>query len=278
MYQFPFLAGVTFAGFIVPQAIGLTNYVLIPVGVSNRVMLMAVLCAAAIYLGYMWPKRPLKQADWSLDPERLTHAAFVLTVVGAAFLLLIGQLPEEMKRGNWTGLPVAYLFFARMSEYGFAIAVLVYASTRSRKALLVAGIGGVFYLQQILFAARRAQTAEFFIVIVLALWFTRRRSIPRWAMMLGLVGAMVLSTFNIGAVRSALNDGVNIAELRQIEWSKELNNTLSGEDEFITQAGGGELEAAAYYIDATEEAGAYNWGLDYWNFLVTELHPCAGRR
>jgi hypothetical protein len=80
---------------------------------------------------------------------------------------------------QWTGLPVAYLFFARMLPYGFAIAVPLFARNGSRVACLVALYGCLFYLDSIVIGGRRQDTGEFGMIILLAWWFQRDRCIAR---------------------------------------------------------------------------------------------------
>jgi len=273
IYQLPFLAGAISTGFILPQAVGLTYYVIIPEDAVIRVLLMAALCSLMIFAGYVWPKRPLQIADWKFDGQRLIQVSFVLTTVGACFWIMIWQMPREAKGMQWSGTPVAYLFFARMFEYGFAIAALTFAHTKSRKALIIATIGALIYLQRVLFAAQREDAAEFFFVVVLAAWFGRRRAIPRWIMLTVFVAGLLIVNFNIGQIRALSRDGLTIEDLNQIEWNVELEYVLSGKDEFIIQSGGGELEAAAYYMDAVEQSSSYDFGVYHWNQLVFNYIP-----
>jgi len=150
----------------------------------------------------------------------------------------------------------------------------VYALTGSRRALFVAGCSSVLFLYRILSAVKRGPTAEFFIIVALAVWFARKKAIPRWIMIPGLIMGMLLSTFNIGEIRRPIMNGeFRLSDIQQIEWNQDLKNVLSGDAEFIVQAGGGELEAAAYYMDAIEKSGSYDWGTGYWNSLVNNTVP-----
>src|SRR4029077_995134 len=105
--------------------------------------------------------RPWRTFDWKFDERKLLLASAVLSLLGAYFYYAITRLPPEMTEASqWTGLPVAYLFIARMLTYGFAIAVLLFAHNRSPLALLVALFGAAFYLDRIIFAGRRAELIE----------------------------------------------------------------------------------------------------------------------
>jgi len=270
IYQFPFLAGVTAAAWLLPQAVGLTNFVLIPDEAVTRMLLMSVLCMTMIYVGYAWPKKPLQSLDWRIDERRMLQSCFVLVTVGGFFYVLIYQLPESLKRGTWTGLPVAYLFFARLADYGFAIAVLLYARSRSRAALGIALLASPFYVEKIFFGVRRAEMAEVFVIICLAAWFGQRKSIPRTMMVVGLLAGMLVINANIGELRGLARDGLSLQDIQRIEWTGNINRITSGRAEFIT---GTELEAGAYSMEVVEEGETYDLGLYHWNRLVFNYVP-----
>jgi len=271
VYQFPFLAGVTAAAWLIPQAISLTKFVFIPEGAVTRMLLMAVLCMAMIYAGYAWPKLPLQSLNWTFETTRLVQSSFVLTLVGGVFYVLIYILvPDRLEGGIRSGFPIALLFFANLADYGFALAVLTYSRTRSRPALIIALIGSVFYLDAILFGVRRAVTAEFVLIILLAAWFGRRKILPRPVVLVGMLAGMTLINVSIGELRNAAKDGLTWQELSQIEWTENFAGTTSAQAERTT---GTEIEAGAYRMEVTAEAGAYDLGVFHWNHLIFNYVP-----
>ncbi|HTJ57796.1 MAG TPA: hypothetical protein VL418_09575, partial [Devosiaceae bacterium] len=133
IYGYPFLAGAVFAGYVLPQLLGLANERFLPSGALESTLVMIILCATMCWLGAAMAHPTNRKPDWIYDDRRLLVAAAVLSLLGGYFYYAISRLPAEMTENTqWTGLPVAYLFFARMLTYGFAIAVLMFARNGSR--------------------------------------------------------------------------------------------------------------------------------------------------
>lgn len=275
IYEFPFLAGVTFAGFILPQAIGLTNYVFLPEGAVSRIVLMSSLCALACYLGYSLQAQPLRTFNLPLNTRRLLQGAIFLIVLGGTAFAFYIQFPMDSSR--LSGTPVALYFFARLVPYGFALAIFIYFRTGSQWAMMWSVIGSWFFIYRGLFVlTKRGVLAEFIFIVLLGFWFYRKKAVPRYIMVVGLLCVMLIGNFNMDKIRPLSRDGLTVSEiisLAEVNWMSSIDNTLSGEDEVVAQAGGGELEAAAYYADAIAESGGYDFGLSHWNGMVFSYIP-----
>ena len=103
-------------------------------------------------IGWSAARRPFEGPYWTFDERRLLGVSAFLSLFGAFFFYKISQLPDEMRLATqMTGLPVAYLFFAALLTYGFAIAVFCFAKQRSRAALAIAAFDSLFYLNAIVF-------------------------------------------------------------------------------------------------------------------------------
>src|SRR5260370_417101 len=97
--------------------------------------------------------------DWAVAPTKLMGASAALQLSAGCCFYGLSRLPEALKESStWSGLPVAYLFFAQVLAYGFALAVLTYAATRSRWALWLALLGPLFYLDRIFLACDPGST------------------------------------------------------------------------------------------------------------------------
>jgi hypothetical protein len=177
------------------------------------------------------------------------------------------MLPEEVvKATQWTGIVVAYEFFARALTYGFIIAVLVYFMRQSPVALAVLLFDGAFYIQRIVMAGRRGVMLEFVAAIGLALWFQRRVIPPRLLVLAGLVvGALFINA--IAQYRAATTDaeGPN--------WNNVLQIDLLGNFKQILDEGGYEITNAVYIIEATERRSAFDFGTFNWNMLIFAYVP-----
>jgi hypothetical protein len=267
IYEYPFLAGAVFMGFALPQLIGLSHDRFLPRGALEATLVMAILCAAMCWLGAAVAKPPRWRNPAIYDDRRLLLVSAALTLLGGYFYHAISRLPPEMtETTQWTGLPVAYLFFARMLTYGFAIAVLLLARNGSRLALLIALFGASFYLDRIVLGGRRLDTGEFVMIILLALWFQRNRSVPRPVMLAGLVFGTLFIT-STGDYRSAAG------KEEGPQWSEIASIDFIGNFEKLTEHGGAELTNAAYIIAAVGRTMEFDLGAVHWNQLVFAYVP-----
>src|SRR5262245_55152789 len=196
IYEYPFLAGAVFAGFVLPQLIGLSHDRFLPSGALESTLIMATLCAGMCWFGAAVARPPHHRLQWAYNERRLLIVSVALSLLGGYFYYAISRLPTELTENTqWTGLPVAYLFFARMLTYGFALAVLLFARNGSRVALLVALFGASFYFDRIFIGGRRQESGEFILIILFAWWFQRNRCVPRPLMFAGLVaGALFVNS------------------------------------------------------------------------------------
>lgn len=267
IYQYPFLAGAVFAGFALPQLVGLVSYPFLPDGALESTLVMANLSAAMCWLGAAVVHRPMRAFNWDYDERRLLIVAAALSILGGYFYYAISRLPVEMTGiSQWTGLPVAYLFFARVLTYGFALGVLLYARTGSRAALLVAGYGAVFALDRIVNAGRRQDLVEFLTIIMLAFWFQRNRCVPRPVMLAGLVlGALFVNS--IGDYRAAAENANGPS------WDTVSEIDFVGNFSRLSEQGGAELRNAVYNIAAVKRSMKFDLGLSHWNALIFSYVP-----
>jgi hypothetical protein len=254
-------------GFALPQLIGLCNDPFLPPGALESTLIMAILSAIMCWLGAKMANPPRQPPAWIHDDNRLLIVSAALSLLGGYFYYAISRLPEEMTENTqWTGLPVAYLFFARMLTYGFALAVLMYARNGSKLALAVALYGASFYFDRIVIGGRRQETGEFFMIILLAWWFQRDRCIPRPLMLAGLIfGALVVNSIGDYRAASGSKEGP--------KWSDISNIDFVGNLERLTEHGGPELTNAVYVFAAVKRTMEFDFGIIHWNALVFSYVP-----
>ena len=267
IYEFPFLTGATMAGWVLPQLVGLTHNVFLPPGALSKTVFMTILCAGACFFGYIWQSRRRFVFDFNLDEDKLLHVAIILTAFGGFFYIALSRLPEEqLELTQFTGASVAYLFFADVLSYGFAIALLLYCRRGSRVALALALFASSFYLERIVFAGRRGDVVQLVLMLMLALWFQRSRLVPISVMLVALIGGSLV--FNsIDQYRAIALSKENR------DWSRLANIDFVQNLESLTREGGEEMTDAVYKIAATDAEQNFDFGLFNWNMLIFNYVP-----
>lgn len=268
IYEFPFLAGVTWAGFVLPQLVGLRNDAFLPPGALAKTCLMVALCAAMGVAGYASVEKPFAAPAWAFSRKALLKLGLGFSLFGGYFFYLISRLPEEMTSGSsqWSGLPVAYLFFAHILTYGFAIAVFCLASRHSPAALGLSLFGAGFYLDRIVLAGRRGDTLDFTFILLMAWWFGKGKIMPRFLMLAAVLGG-TLMLHSTGDYRGRVmgEKKMSLDSLREIPFVENLGRIL--------REGGEELRSAVYEIHAADYHGRYDYGAFHWNGLVFNYVP-----
>lgn len=266
-YHYPFLAAATFLGFIVPQMPAFAEDPFFPAGAVARTAAFAVLCVAGCALGWYLPRRRVPAREpWHFDEARLLAVAAALSLIGAYFFMKINALPYEIKFSVYTGLPVVYIFFSRLLPYGFAIALLCCARRASLPAIAILAFDVYFYADRILVHGRRAEAADFVLLIALAIWFQRRRAAPRLLSLVFILGAALALT-STGDYRS-------VTTARDASpWSALLKIDVAANFEELMAHGGNEVRNAISRMETVRRSEAFDFGLSHWNATVFNYVP-----
>src|SRR5690349_7636806 len=130
VYEFPFLSGAIFFSFVLPQLPGLALDLHLPETAFIKMMVVTLSCAGMAWYGWSFSDQPMRYISWEMDDRRLAIAAFCISLIGAFFYFQLSRLPEEIKGASlYTGLPVAYLFFGKLLNYGFAMSAICFMRT-----------------------------------------------------------------------------------------------------------------------------------------------------
>lgn len=267
IYQLPFLMGAVFLGFIVPQVPGLIADPYLSQEALSATLVTGILCALGTQVGWSVNGHGFRFLHREVDDRRLEIMAAVMTGIGGFFYYKLGALPDDMLANRqWSGVPVAMMFFARLLNFGFVLAVVVALRTGRSPAYAIAFVGALFYLEHILVSARRGDAAEFFLVILLSLWFMRRKVVPRSLMVAGVVmGTVLLWSTHDYRGASLDRDGLSAREFEQIDFA--------GNIETLLQTGGEEMRNATFQIMVAEKEGLYSFSAGTWNWIVFVYVP-----
>ncbi len=257
-----------FIGFVWIQLHGLwRNEWLLPDGALAKTAFMSLLCVLSFWWGYSRQTRPLQLFRGPYNLDRLFWASLGLTVFGASFFYMISRLPEELLLVSQpSGKLVAMIFFAQTLTYGFALSCLLWAKYGDRKAFWVALFGTCFYIDRIVLAGRRQETAELFFIIILSLLFGRGKKLPKWAMVTVMV-VMVLIMHSTGSYRDLAVGAKWDAPLL----AGSINYVKNLKDVFLF--GGEEMRNAVYMIEGYDRSGDFDFGLSHWNQLIFNYVP-----
>jgi hypothetical protein len=268
MYQFPFLAGVMTFAFILPQLPGAASDKFLPEGDYARMMLVAILCMLSLRLGWSDRAAPFAMFRIAFSERRLLVVAALFSLAGAGFYYKLSHLPGDVSIGvQMSGLPVVYLFFARLLVYGLLIAVLCFVRRPSWAAFMIIMVDVGFYLERILITGKRAEAAELALIVLLPLWFVHRWLIPRWVMALAMVVGTV-GMFSMAQYRdiTRAEPGLpSLEELSQIDVIGNFNQLLD--------SGGQEIRNAVTLIATTDRTMELDYGAFHWNRLVFTFVP-----
>jgi hypothetical protein len=266
IYEYPFLAGTTFLGFVVPQLPAYADDPFLPAGAFARAVLFTTLCAAAIGAGWAAGNRPMRMFSWRFDERRLLRVAALLVIAGAFFYFKINRLPKWVQEeSQWTGIISVYAFFSRLLFYGWVIAVLCYVRRPAPFALAIVVLGTGLIFDRIFIGGRRQVFVEFALTISIALWFQRRIAIPR---AIGLAAALLggLALSSTGNYRA-------ISTSEDAKWSGV--SKIDVVDNFIheLQIGGVEMLNCILRVNFADRTQNFDFGAFHWNILVFNFIP-----
>jgi hypothetical protein len=270
VYEFPFLTGAVMAGWVLPQIFGLAGNAFLPVDALAKTVLFMILCIGACYFGYVWQSKRKFPLDFHYDQAALLRVCAGLTLFGGSFYFAVSRLPEEqLAMTQFSGLSVAYLFFADVLAYGFAIALLLFFRDRSRLALALALFASSFYLERIVFGGRRGDVVQVVLMVLLAIWFQRGKVMPIPLMIVAMLGgSLVFNSIDQYRAIATSKDGQDWKKITQIDFLGNLKQ--------LSAHGGEEMTNVVYNIAAKDaemdlDFGAFNWNMLVFNYVPAQI-------
>jgi len=276
-YRFTFFFILAFAGFALPQLIGLSNESgsmlagTLPEGSLNMLIFVSITCVLACFLGDLKAsirtQRTPILTDEDYDVDRLVRVAVFLTVFSVVIhqigINMVTQEEIAAMGGQMTGKMTIIIFLSMMQRYGFAISVLMFVRHGKLPALMCA-LFGIFWSTVIFVSSfRRGSSADVLFTLILGLYFARRFILPAW-----LVGSIMvfgaLWSNCIGQFRAQEN--VNL-------WEKFQNTDIIEEFSYTLNNGGHELTNAAIWVWCADAENEYDFGRIHWNQLVHGYFP-----
>jgi hypothetical protein len=267
IYQLPFLVGVMAVSFVLPQLPGLMRDPFLPAGAYERAVAFTIPCLVMSWLGWSATRKPVAFLRWNFSEARVLVVSALLSLVGAYFYFKLSRLPGEMVVGvQMSGVPVIYLFVARLMTYGLALAVLCLARRPSFVALSIVAFDLVFYLDRIVITGKRAEAIELVAIFAIAFWFQRGWLAPRALALAGvLLGTLAMSSMGDYRTITRANSGPIWEEIGRIDVAANFRATMN--------EGGLEVRNAILRIDHAAKALEFDYGKFHWNRLVFNYVP-----
>lgn len=274
IFEFPTLTALIGLSWIVPQGMILESSNQISFR-SDAFWWYALGCFVLISIGFEVGRRRArgggdrKQRDLLPDysTKRLITAAAALTIVGGIATLLVGGVNTSSMGGQWTGVITFYSLVSKASGLGLCLAMIVFARTKSKVALIIAIISVVPILEAAIFSVRREALFDLVILTAGSWFFVRRTQPPRIAILAAVVvGTIILNT--VGTLRQEVSGGDSlIAELMKTETYSGYN--FSSPD----QGKANELTQAKADFIYTEQTKDWEYGAEYWNIMIQQYFP-----
>jgi hypothetical protein len=275
IYEFSFLAGAGLFGLLFAQAVGIVrNPDMAPEAGVCKALIMATLCAAAIYFGWKAPVRKPHAGSHRLPFSekwlyRIGVACVILGAYGTVKMagLTGGVMGLTAVQGRhqlvWHGLPVMYTFFEWYSYLGLVLVASVALRLRSWLLGIPAAVPFLVSLGNIVLSGRRSESIMLVLILGCALYFGRNVAPPR-AAALALAPFAVLAMFLAPAYRSRTTSG-RWGQLNEISTSDTMRHVFSGSE--------GEFWSMAYLMEITDTEGLYQYGIGFYNVFVADYVP-----
>ncbi len=281
IYEYPLWAGAIALGWFFPQAVSaFENIGKYPENAYLSSMVFATLCSLALWHGYRHAYRaqgkPGCWLDMAYDQKKLFWVGAALCIAGFFFQWKLMSLSEEvLAETQWSGTAVKYLFLASVFNIGFLALWLMYLCQQKmlKVELLVFIVPSLLTIAKgAILGGRRALMMSLFSYIFVSLWFARRVSIPRWALVLGLVFGLALVT-TIGSYRSIMKHHADlpIGERLEMALKASLDDASNQREKGVSKTL--EFDNYLYGRQAHQEAGKYEFGVQHWNGLVFNFVP-----
>lgn len=280
--ELPFLIALTVGGWFMPQAFALLNDRSLPHGAIERVVAMATLSLICLSVGWAWGLRPRKhdaaRAEKSLEahPERWAAPLIFLTMANLGVHALLELQPAAARAATQPSGPITILYFlARIGLVPLALSFVLWLRWKRKQFLAFFLVNLSAYALALLVYFRRQETFEVAMVLLGALWFVRRTTVPR---VLLLAAATVAFFFvqGVGHLRD-IGGGYRLSDAGTIErripsWQEIAEIDWGGivrEGAALPQT---EARNGAILMEAVPRTG-YGFGAEFWNEMIIAYVP-----
>lgn len=272
-FEFPFLIGLVYIGWLLPQAIALSTVDYFPDFAVARFMIGMFLSLLLIWIGWNHIKvKPFFKNDLPFSNSQLKWICFFYSISGTYFFYKLSQWMSStgFVTGQMSGIGTIYVFFSQLLTIGMAFSLIYYFRTKDVGFLYIALMGMIFFADRIIIKGRRSAMAELFVILGFLLYKYKKFSLPR--VLLGLIviiGALLINS--IGDYRDHMTENMDIKSLLSIDYLGNISaNTRS---HTLMENKQLEVKNAIIFSECAANSQSYNWGKSIWNKLVFQFFP-----
>lgn len=271
LFEYPVAGSLLMWFFIIPQALRIESSGDLNDYEPTNTWVYMILCMICTTVGFIVARAkprisvagPMANISNEYDLEKLFHGAVALMTIGGVAVLLVARMAATMEKGEaWTGPIAFYAFIALLFTYGAALAWLLYLYTKQTKSLILAVGGLVATLPTILFYARRELAFIVVIVILLGIFFVRKKVISRIILIpMILIGSVLINK------TSDIRSSISTSDTTIVEAIAEASKKEAAESDFS------ELGSGVSDIAIASWTGQYSFLSPYYNSFVSLYVP-----
>lgn len=273
---FPAVFAILYVVWIMPQLVAVGRDDLVPVAGLNGLILMALLCLLAVFVGWhlrLSPNQPA-MADLGHDINRLIVPVIGISLFSIAVNVLLSSYRIEYADiSQWTGTGTIVAFFAQLRDLALAGSLLIALRRPTVLSVAILAANAAISLPVAFVFLRRAEMIGLALTVAGAYWFSRRRTVPLPALAVVAL-ALTVVVYVVGPLRGAAARIEYLTGSRPSLLSSELWSQIN-----VVDAANNSLDNApdvrnsAYIIDYRLSTGEYGYGAVTWNQFIRQWVP-----
>jgi hypothetical protein len=277
VFEFPFLISIATTSFLTPQMfIVVNNEWRVPTDAFCITLFHGCNCLLLAYLGYFSYRSSPSPVVLTYDPKRLFQASMAIVAVGylgyiAMDYYVYGRFlgayrhQEGLYSLDLRGLPVYLMYIARLTVVGLMICMIAIL-LRPRPLYAFFFLAALLYpMLDVVVAGRRNMLVMLAAVLIFPLYYVRRLTPPRWAVVLGGAAAFCAIVL-LPEYRKNSGLDVGASAVQKVEVGRAMERYMAGRQTL-------EFPYGMLSVGAVFHTGGYGYGVDFYNALVKQFLP-----
>jgi hypothetical protein len=274
---YPCLSAILYVAWVTPQIWALRSDQTLPEASLIWLVLMVLICFLATLFGWYVGVngRPPQKALRPVSLAAFTTGTAALTAFAISMQLLMGLQPAEARASaTWSGPLTIMSFFLNVSNVSLAASLLLVVRKRDWQTISLVIANLTLTLPAAFIYLRRAEMLTLCMTIPMALWFSRRRSIPAPIILAGVAGltlvVFAMTELREAATARAIQTGeqqglMSVDVVKSVDFA---NSTPLNDPENAK-----EMRNAAEIVSYANATGNLTYGSTAWNNFIFQWVP-----